>query len=486
MTLAQARALVPKLAARGRDAVAERAAHEALVEIAARFSPRVEPDRDPSSGLVFLDLQEPERAQATALARAARREGLPAGVGVASSKLAAAVAAGVSTGSASGGAAAEPQVVPDGEEAAFLAPLPLSRLAPELALARTLERWGLASIGDFARLPPAEVSSRLGPEGARLHAIARGIDPRPLLALEPPSDLTEGLDFEWPLVTLEPFLFVARAALDRLTRRLETRALGCARLALELLLDPAGRDARAWDLPAPTRDGKTLLTVVRLDLEGRPPGAPVVGFALTAIPGRVRAEQGALFGPPAISPERLATTLARLFALLGDGRVGSPRPLDGHRPERFALVPFAPPPPPLRPPALSASATHGGVLAVRTLRPPIELEVEVAPRPGDREPAPAVLRTLPREAAAGARRPEICGSVRVASGPWRLEEGWWHGTPDGVAPAAGGRGAASATDPVPERAVEREYWDIELVPAGLYRIYREPAADRWFADGVYD
>ena len=128
------------------------------------------------------------------------------------------------------------------------------------------------------------------------------------------------------------------------------RGLGCARLALELTLEPAGRDARAWELPAPTRDTRTLLTLARLDLEARPPGAAsaegavaIAAFVFTATPDRTRPEQGTLFGPPALSPERLATTLARLFALLGPDRVGSPRPVDGHRPERLALVPFAPP-----------------------------------------------------------------------------------------------------------------------------------------------
>lgn len=472
MTLAQARALVPKLVARARDAAAERAASTALTEIAARFSPRIELAPDPCSGVVFLDVEAPRISEAELgreLARAARREGLPAGVGIAASKLAAQVAARSANGET-------PQIVATGEEAAFLAPLPLARLAPELELARTIDRWGLSSIGDFARLPAAEVSSRLGAAGARLHAVARGADPRPLLAREPPPDLSEGLELEWPLVTLEPFLFVAYAALERLCRRLETRAVGCARLALELDLEPAGRDARAWELPAPTRDAKTLLTLLRLDLEARPPGAAVVGFAVTAIPGQTRSGQGTLFGTPAISPERLATTLARLFALLGGERVGSPRPIDGHRPERFVLAPYTPPPPPLVPPLMtrgheldSGDRSDGsrprrgaqGLLAVRTLRPPVELEVQVEPRQSDQEKAPTVLRSRARES--DGRHLEIAGSVRVASGPWHLEESWWN-----------------------ERAIEREYWDVELDAAGLYRIYRELAGDRWFADGIYD
>src|ERR1700730_15895811 len=42
MSLPQARALFPKLVARGRDRECERAAQEALLEVADSFSPRVE------------------------------------------------------------------------------------------------------------------------------------------------------------------------------------------------------------------------------------------------------------------------------------------------------------------------------------------------------------------------------------------------------------------------------------------------------------
>ncbi|MBP7588910.1 MAG: DNA polymerase Y family protein [Thermoanaerobaculia bacterium] len=479
MTLVQARALVPKLAARNRDNACERAAQEALAEIAERFSPRVE---IAGPGILFLDADglagrfrpasptapdwTPERELGRALAAASRRAGLPARVGIAASKLAAQVAA--QTAGSPGSDPTEPHIVATGSEAGFLAPLPLARLAPELGLGETLTRWGLASIGDFARLPAAEVVSRLGPAGAELHTVARGVDPRPLLPREPPLDLAEGSELEWPLVALEPFLFLAHAALDRISRRLEIRGLGCARLALELTLEPAGHDARAWELPAPTRDTKTLLTLVRLELEARPPGAAVAAFLFVATPDRTRPEQGTLFGPPALSPERLATTLARLFALLGPDRVGSPRPVDGHRPERLALVPFAPPAAPLvcrsfsRPsPAAPPPASGKGLLAVRTLRPPIALEVLVEPRSADHEPAPTHIQSLAGEA--NDKRPAIAGAVRIAAGPWRLEEGWWSATP-----------------------VAREYWDVELDAAGLFRIYRDVATGDWAADGVYD
>ncbi len=482
-TLAQARALLPKLAARSRDAECERAAAEALCEVAARFSPRVE---EGAAGLVFLDADgcappnttggtasriggsdrrfcgvggrgdenEPERELGRALARAARDEGVPVRVGIASSKLAAEVAA-------QGAQGDEPAIVAAGRERAFLAPLPLARLAPEIDLAATLGRWGIGSIGDFARLPAAAVASRLGEVGRALHAVARGLDPRPLAPREPPRDFREGTEMEWPLTMLEPFLFLAHAALDRLCRRLDAEGLGCARLAVALTLEPEGHDERTLQLPAPTREAKTLLRWVQLELETRPPGAAVSAFVFVASPDRPRELQLALFGPPALVPDRLATTLARLFTLLGPDRVGSPRTVDGHRPERFALAPFAPPPPlkltprPARPP-IRLGAQPRGLLAVRALRPALAVEVEV-----DDDGRPHAVRTP--ASAANAKRPALHGMVAVAAGPWKLEEGWWSDDP-----------------------VARDYWDVELAGAGLWRLFRDNASGDWFADGAYD
>jgi len=461
LTLPQARALCPKLVARCRDEECEHAAQEALLEVAERFSPRVE---DAGEGTAYLDVdgiehhfrgQTPELDLGRALIAAAEAEGLPARLGIASSKLAARIAAGLPD---------SPVVVPPGQEAEILAPLPLSRLAPEVELAETLERWGVRSIGDFAKLPQARVASRLGRNGRDLHATARGIDPRPIIPREPPPVFQEGMNLEWPLVSLEPFLFVGRAALERLCQRLESCGLAALRLELSLRLEPDGHQTRSIDLPAPTRDVKTLLTLVRLDLEARPPGAPVVGFTFAAHPDRPREAQLALYGPAALSPDKLATTLARLFALLGPDRVGSPRLVDGHRPERFALVEFTPPPPPE---VRRAPRPGRGLLAIRVLRPPVALEVltqEAAAAVPTEEAPPAEIRPVATEV--NEKRPKIEGAVKVASGPWGLEDGWWSETPA-------------------DRA-DRDYWDVELTAGGLYRLYRDRGTGEWFADGIYD
>ncbi|MEM1180551.1 MAG: DNA polymerase Y family protein [Acidobacteriota bacterium] len=476
-TLAQARARLPKLIARPQDEECERAAQEALLDVAESFSPRIE---DAGDGTVYLDVDGLDRhyrprdgdgddgGAELALGREMvlafeQRAGLLARVGFASSKLAAHMAAQQPD---------SPAIVDAGREAEFLAPLPLARLTPQASTLGTLEQWGIHSLGDFARLPASEVISRLGPAGEVLHAIARGEDPKPLVPRTPPPAYREGLELDWPLVNLEPFLFTARAALERLVGRMQRRGLGCHRLELSLDLEGDGHHERSLTLPAPTRDLKTLLTLVRLDLEAHPPGAPILAFRFTAHPDQPRSAQMSLFGPEALSPDKLATTLARLFALLGPDRVGSPRPVDGHLPERSDLVPYAPPPPPRERPTPQSGC---GLLAVRVLRPPVPVEVMVtgnapadAPPPSDPDPAahPAPSRPLSVKSLLGEetrRRPKIQGAVRVASGPWGLEEGWWQ-----------------------ENPTTRDYWDVELSSGGLYRLFRERTSGDWFVDGVYD
>jgi protein ImuB len=439
-SVAQARSILPKVIARGRDAECERTAQEALFAVAETFSPRVE---DAGAGIVYVDIGgmarhfESERELAKAAMRAADEIGLPVRVGIAASKLAARVAAELPK---------SPTIVEPGQESEFLAPLPLARLTPELDAATALHRWGIGSIGELAHLPESEVASRLGEIGRDLHYAARGIDPRPLIPRPLPPDFREGTDLEWPLVALEPFLFIAQAALDRLVNRMEIQGFACTRLELAMTLEPDGHHARALDLPAPTRDVKTMLTLLRLELEKNPPGAPVTGFTIVAHPDRPRRAQLSLFGPAALSPEKLATTIARLVSMLGDGRVGMAMSVDGHLPERYAIGDYTPPPPPdtRRKPQKSR-----GLLAVRVFRPPLPVAVTMREANGETQ-----IATLTGEG-------DLHGSVRASSGPWRIESGWWSD-----APAA------------------REYWDVEI-DSGIYRVY-ESLSGGWMVDARYE
>jgi protein ImuB len=433
MSAAQARAVVADLLLRGRDAAAERSAARALADVARSVASRVETAAD---GAVFLDaegtthLVGTEAGLATALAARAGRVGLGARVGVGASMTVAWLAAQHGH-----------EVVPAGTELGFLAPLPLTCLSPAADVAATLARWGVRTLGDLARLPAAEAATRLGPDGPALIRRARGVDDRPLAPDPPPAAVEEAAALEYPVALLEPLLFVLRGLVERALARTGLHGVGAARVGLVLGLEDRARDVRELPLAAPTRDVKTILMLVRTALEARPPQAAIVQAALTVVPEAVRAAQLGLFTPPGPTPERLATTLARLAALCGDSRVGAPAVVDCHRPGMAAVVPFtlAPPGPPT-----PSSAAGTCRLAVRAFRPPRPVQVFTE-----------------RDAPAFVRGAALGGRVVGVAGPWRVVGEWWstHG-------------------------FARDYYDLELTDGGVYRCYRE--SDRWYVDGVYD
>ncbi|MBI3804628.1 MAG: DNA polymerase Y family protein [Nitrospirae bacterium] len=442
LSLHQARALFPEIVARPRDRAAEQSAQERLLETASGLSPIIE---NSGLGCIYLDLRGmgDERALAERAVDAAAAAGFSAQVGVAEGRTAARLAAWRSRGN--------PAILPKGGDAAYLAPLSLAWLKPPPPLLERLARWGIRTAGEFAALSPGDVARRLGPEGLALHRTAQGSDERPLSAWRSPLVFSERIDLEWTLCGIEAFCAVTRPMLDRLGQHLSTFGVACRRLDLELSFDPKGEETRSLSLAAPTAEVKTLLELLSLELAAHPPRAPVNGITLHAHPEPLRQAQFSLFGPASPSPDSLATVRARLSLLLGADRIGSPQRADGTRPERYFMSEYAPPPPRRMPllerPSLAA--------AIRVLRPKILLKVQYGGVP----PQPIQIKTEKR----ADPLPSISGKVRVASGPWRLEEGWWS-----------------------EEAVTRDYWDLELADGGVYRIFHDRQQGNWFADGVYD
>jgi protein ImuB len=464
VTASQARTLAPGVLVRTVPPEVAAAASEALADVAGGVSPRVKRGRP---GEVLLDIGGllprfgSEGAVAGHLLRACRRVGLEARVGIAGGAGVARVA----------GRCGDDVVVAEGGEGAFLAPLPLELLEPPEAPAAALERWGIRTAGELARLPRPEVALRLGPEGVALHRLAAGEEDEAFVPDPAREALREGIDLEHPVATLEPFLFVLRGLLARLADRLEVRGEGFAELLLEMHLEGGERGALRVKLVAPTREVPAALALARLQLEAHPPGGPVESVAVLATPGRVRLAQGELFGPPRPAPGRLAMTLARLAALVGPDRAGSPAVPDTHRPGAWAIVPFvlhesrerlpvarsplsaktAPDSAPVR----SSSFTDDGQRTtdtcllppiLRAFRPPIEARVGMA---GAR----------PLSARAG----DAGGVVLAWAGPYRFVGDWWT-----------------------EEPFARDDYDVATADGSLLRVFFDRLAGRWFAEGRYD
>lgn len=148
----------------------------AAFEIFGRFTPMVE---GLSIDEAFLDLtgterlHGPPRAAAEALRASVRRElGLTCSVGLAANKFIAKIAS--ERDKPDGLTEVEP-----GTEQAFLAPLPVRALwgvGPRTEQA--LNRYGVETIGDIARLGATTLERELGEHGLHLHALSLGQDER--------------------------------------------------------------------------------------------------------------------------------------------------------------------------------------------------------------------------------------------------------------------------------------------------------------------
>ena len=88
-------------------------------------------------------------------------------------------------------------VVEPGQEAAFLAPLPVARLwGVGERTADVLAEYGVRTIGDLAALPDDLLARRFGKQGPVLAARARGIDPSPVSGAEAARSISHEHTFD--------------------------------------------------------------------------------------------------------------------------------------------------------------------------------------------------------------------------------------------------------------------------------------------------
>ena len=446
VSTAQARSMAADLCVRIASPALERAARDALLDVALSFSPRAAAAPRASGvyaseAAVFLDasgvsaLYHSERGFASALAARAAQLGLAGDIVIASSRSASLIAARqlsalspldlpASASAFSPSPDSEIRILEADSEQRFLASLPIDTLDPSQALAETLTRFGVRTVRDLLALPRRSLAARLGPEALRLVALVRGEMAEEPLPVPDMTLLTEAIDLDYAIDRLEPLSFVVKGLLSRLRERLEARRLACGDLHLELDLEGGCRDARRVGVTAPTLDLRVLMRLISLALETRPPEGPVAGVCLETEGRPLQRDQLDLFRPAGPAPAVLDNTLTELEALCGSGRVGAPRIADDHHPDVFAIGPFQP-----RPSAPSRIARSENQnrsarsknrnaqsedsaaeypLALRALRPPVTAQVVM--RGGQ-----------PQSIRSGIAN----GRVLRSAGPWRTTGGWW-------------------------------------------------------------
>ena len=504
MPLAEARARYSfsgqagELRVENRDPEAEQRAQRELLQAALQASPNVE---DSAPGLLVLDftgLPNPHQTAAQ-LSYHVEKLGLEPNVAVSRNRFVALCAARTQAGVT--------HIFP-GQEAGFLQVQPIAALPLDNSELETLARWGIAAIGDLAKLPEDSLVARFGERGTLMAKLSRGEQEAVLRAYEPPPELEENQDLDWQIGEIEPLSFLLSGLLERLCLKLQGHNLAAAKIRVSLKLVDGSRFERAVALSYPLSDSRTLLTLLRLDLAAHPPGEAIEGVAVSAQPTERRLVQFSFFEPDLPSPEKLAVTLARLTNLVGSGRIGAPVVPDTHRPGAFAVTEFAPGRVRGRQEAVKERAHRGKAfyLSSNTLHSS-EIKGNGLPvvshgrvRAGAHEPAhnaparaeiplvfskplaparaPLLSRQtltfrcfrppLPAEVLMRGARPvhinsaEVSGPVVACAGPWHVSGEWW---------TTGGW--------------QYEEWDVE-VRRRLYRIFCERPAQAWYIAGNYD
>jgi protein ImuB len=357
--------------------------------------------------------------------------------------------------------------------------LPLGCLDWPQAVTQALVTLGTRTVADLARLPRDGFARRFGP--ALLDELDEGFGrrPQPRRRAIMPERFDDGI--ELPMESASARLI--EIALERLLERLEVflraRAAGIRGLVIEFrhLGVPATR--LRLGLARPGGDGRHLLVLLRERLSRFPLPAPVLSLrmrssAITPLelrPGNLAVEAGR-----DVDPQAALRLLERLRARLGGEAVFSVCLVPEHRPElawrvaepALATADLSSRPDGRRPPErtiFTGGSGAGGATGRRMSRQ--AHPAEAAPRLAAEAPLaarPLWMLADPQRLADRAGVPLHDGiPLDLASGPERIETGWWDG-----------------------RDVRRDYYVAATRHGVRLWVYRErPRDGGWWLHGVF-
>jgi DNA polymerase-4 len=290
-----------------------------IMAVLAEFTPLLEPL---SIDEAFLDVTEtralfgdgPEQARRIK-ARIRDVVNLAASVGVAANKFVAKVASDLR----------KPDglvVVAAGDEARFLAPLPVSRLwGVGRVRASDLESMGIRTIGQLAAMPLDQLRARFGRAAAGLRELAHGVDERPVEPFAPPKSMGAEQTFERDHADVERLGRTLRGQSERVARELRAEGLAGRTVTLKLRFADFGTITRSHT-GDPTQDGLAIYRAASellAHVELRQP-VRLIGLSVSALAPSGEG-QLPLLGSDTIRRERLAGTLDRLAARFGEASI---------------------------------------------------------------------------------------------------------------------------------------------------------------------
>jgi DNA polymerase IV len=312
-----------------------------VMRIFASYTPLVEPI---SLDEAFMDVTASRAAfgDGATIARSLKERvldeaGLVVSVGVATNKLCAKVASDLRKPDAL-------VVVPPGGEAAFLAPLPVTRLWGVGAKTRqTLADYGVATIGQLAALPEGTLRRRFGIHGAELRLRALGVDPSRVSSGQAPKSIGHELTFNRDVTDPARLEATLLDLAESVATRLRNHHMAAGAVQLKLRYEGFDTITRQAPLGHQVRDSEPIYQLgVSLLHKALSPERAVRLIGLTAI-HLSEVQQLTLFDAPDRT-DRIAQSIDAVRERFGEKAITRAR-LIGHRDHRrpdFGERPEAP------------------------------------------------------------------------------------------------------------------------------------------------
>jgi protein ImuB len=343
-----------------------------------------------------------------------------------------------------------------------LAGLPVAALRLGPAAVDGLTRLGLRRIGDLYALPRAPLAARFGGEVARRLDQALGREAEPVSPRRPVPRHRVRLSFPEPIGLRDDIAAALGRLLGALCEKLNQAGRGCRRLDLTCYRADGSLQAVAVGTAAPARDAAHLARLFAERLDTIDPGFGVESMVLSAShteplaaaqvqascsPQGDRPLKKASSSPQGDRPtkESLSPLLDRLGNRFGFAQVAQLRAHESHLPERACQLA------PATGAADRADWRYPMPRPLRLLGHPEPVEA-VSPLSGD-APLRAFLWRRVRH------------RVRAAEGPERIVPEWWRADPAW----AGGA---------------RDYWRIEDAAGQRFWLFRDDKS-RWFLHGLF-
>jgi protein ImuB len=369
-------------------------------------------------------------------------------------------------------------VIPAGQAAEALAPLPLEALRLSAAAIARLQQLGIQQASQLLRLPRASLSSRFG-EGVLLRIDqALGTVREPIVAHRTPPSFDAAWLLEYPTEQRDAVEFVVRQLITRISHLLAERSRGAVRLELRLRCVPSQEEERSagdvdrrpvserpgyvtrevlfrLDLFRPTAAAAHLVELIRLQLEHATWPAEVQEVAVhVPLTAPLEIRQGELFDEVLRDGQRkVGALIDRLSSRLGRERVLQPRLVADAQPERACR--FVP---------LAGRLTHRKRTAAAEATPRLPLHAADRPLHLLHPPLPLhVLAAVPDGPPARVQLQHRWHTIIRHWGPERIETGWWRG-----------------------RTVRREYYRVETSDCQRFWVFRQLDDGHWFLQGRFE